>query len=68
MKQDSYLSIFLTFLRFGLLAWGGPVAQIAMIRDELVERRGWITQEKFRRTNRRGHPPSRATGFNRNTR
>lgn len=49
MKQDSYLSIFLTFLRFGLLAWGGPVAQIAMIRDELVERRGWITQEKFRR-------------------
>lgn len=47
--KDSYLSIFLTFLRFGLLAWGGPVAQIAMIRDELVERRGWITQEKFRR-------------------
>ncbi|PZP85287.1 MAG: chromate transporter [Azospirillum brasilense] len=49
MKHDSYLSIFLTFLRFGLLAWGGPVAQIAMIRDELVERRGWITPEKFRR-------------------
>lgn len=49
MKQDSYLSIFLMFLRFGLLAWGGPVAQIAMIRDELVERRGWITPEKFRR-------------------
>lgn len=48
--KDSYLSIFLTFLRFGLLAWGGPVAQIGMIRDELVERRGWITPEKFRRT------------------
>lgn len=26
--------IFLRFLRFGLLAWGGPVAQIAMIRRE----------------------------------
>jgi chromate transporter len=50
MKQDGYLSIFLIFLRFGLLAWGGPVAQIAMIRDELVERRRWITPEKFRRT------------------
>lgn len=49
MIKDSYLSIFLTFLRFGLLAWGGPVAQIAMIRDELVEHRGWITPEKFRR-------------------
>lgn len=47
--KDSYLSIFLTFLRFGLLAWGGPVTQIAMIRDELVERRGWIAPEKFRR-------------------
>lgn len=49
MKKDSYISIFLTFLRFGLLAWGGPVAQIAMIREELVERRGWITPKKFRR-------------------
>lgn len=48
--RDSYLSIFLTFLRFGFLAWGGPVAQIAMIRDELVERRQWVTPEKFRRT------------------
>jgi chromate transporter len=47
--KDSYLSIFLTFLRFGLLAWGGPVAQIAMIREELVEKRGWITPDKFKR-------------------
>lgn len=49
MMRDSYLSIFLIFLRFGFLAWGGPVAQISMIRDELVERKGWITPEKFRR-------------------
>jgi chromate transporter len=48
-KDDRYASIFLIFLRFGLLAWGGPVAQIAMIRDELVGRRQWITPEKFRR-------------------
>lgn len=47
--QRSYLSLFLTFLRFGLLAWGGPVAQINMIREELVERQGWITPEKFKR-------------------
>lgn len=46
---DSLLSIFLIFLRFGLLAWGGPVAQIAMIREELVQRRGWIAPEKFAR-------------------
>lgn len=47
--KDSYLSIFLTFLRFGLLAWGGPVAQIGMIRDELVGQRGWINPDKFKR-------------------
>lgn len=42
-------SIFSTFLRFGFLAWGGPVAQIAMIREELIERREWISRERFNR-------------------
>ena len=41
--------IFLRFLKFGLLAWGGPVAQIAMIRDELVEKEKWISKERFNR-------------------
>jgi chromate transporter len=41
--------LFLRFLRFGLLAWGGPVAQIAMIRQELVEEQRWITRERFNR-------------------
>lgn len=47
--KDSYLSIFLVFIRFGLLAWGGPVAQIGMIRDELVGKRIWISPDKFKR-------------------
>ena len=42
--------IFLRFLRFGLLAWGGPAAQIAMIRRECVEELGWIGDEEFART------------------
>ena len=29
----SYPQLFLRFLRFGLMAWGGPVAQIAMLRQ-----------------------------------
>ena len=41
--------IFLRFLRFGFLAWGGPVAQIAMIRQELVDEEKWISPEKFNR-------------------
>jgi chromate transporter len=43
------LQIFIRFLRFGLLAWGGPVAQIAMIRQELVEEEHWVSKEKFNR-------------------
>lgn len=48
-QRESYTSLFLLFLRFGFLAWGGPVAQIAMIREELVTRQKWITPEKFAR-------------------
>ncbi|MCI0550688.1 MAG: chromate transporter [Anaerolineae bacterium] len=47
--RESYPRLFLRFLRFGLLAWGGPVAQIAMIRQELVEEERWISPERFNR-------------------
>jgi chromate transporter len=49
IPYQSPLRIFLRFLRFGFLAWGGPVAQIAMIRQELVEEEKWISPEKFNR-------------------
>ncbi len=41
--------LFLRFLSFGLRAFGGPVAQIAMIRRELVERDQWISSARFNR-------------------
>lgn len=49
VPQESYGQIFLRFLKFGLLAWGGPVAQIAMIRQELVDEEHWVTNERFNR-------------------
>jgi len=49
IPPQSYTGLFLRFLRFGFLAWGGPVAQIAMIRQELVEEDQWIGPEKFNR-------------------
>lgn len=49
MDKISYLQIFLTFLGFGFLAWGGPVAQIDMLRQELVEKQSWIGKERFKR-------------------
>ncbi len=41
--------LFWRFLRFGLLAWGGPIAQIAMIRHELVEEEKWVSPARFNR-------------------
>lgn len=46
---ESLARLFVRFLRFGLMAWGGPVAQIGLLRDELVEREGWISRERFNR-------------------
>src|SRR5215212_6971184 len=48
-NSESLLSIFWRFLRFGFLAWGGPVAQIAMIKRELVEEEQWIEPSRFNR-------------------
>jgi chromate transporter len=35
------------FLRLGATAFGGPAAHIAMMRDEVVNRRSWLTDERF---------------------
>jgi chromate transporter len=43
-------SIFRRFLKFGLLAWGGPAAQIAMIKHECVDEERWVSEDTFKRT------------------
>ncbi|MBA2636524.1 MAG: chromate efflux transporter, partial [Sphingomonas sp.] len=43
----SYVALFLRFLRIGVLAFGGPVAQIAMIRRELVDEEKWMGSASF---------------------
>src|SRR2546423_15241707 len=48
-RADSLRSIFLRFLKFGALAWGGPAAQIAMIKRECVDEEGWASEESFRK-------------------
>ena len=35
------------FLRLGVTAFGGPAAHIAMMRDEVVDRRKWLTDAEF---------------------
>ena len=35
--------------KIGLLSFGGPAAQIALMQDELVDKRGWVLQQDFLR-------------------
>ena len=35
------------FLRLGTTAFGGPAAHIAMMEDQVVRQRGWISREEF---------------------
>jgi chromate transporter len=35
------------FIRLGFTAYGGPAAHVAMMRDEVVERRKWLDDQHF---------------------
>lgn len=39
--------VFVVFLRLALLGFGGPNAHLALMLEEVVERRGWLTREEF---------------------
>jgi chromate transporter len=39
--------VFRVFGRIGLLSFGGPAAQIALMHRELVEARPWLTEKQF---------------------
>ena len=45
----SPIKLLVLFLGFGMRAFGGPVAQINLMRDELVDRGRWITVQRFSR-------------------
>ncbi len=35
------------WLKLGLISFGGPAGQVAIMHDELVEKRGWISERRF---------------------
>lgn len=45
--SGSLRELALLFLRLGTTAFGGPAAHIAMMEDEVVRRRHWMTRERF---------------------
>lgn len=44
---DFLLKIFLTFFKIGMFTFGGGFAMIPLMEKEIVERQGWLEQEKF---------------------
>jgi chromate transporter len=46
-KMPPSREVFLYFLFLGFVNIGGPVAQITMMFDHMVEKRGWLTNDRF---------------------
>lgn len=45
--QGGLASTAVIFLKLGCLAFGEPSVHIAMLEDEVVSRRGWMSREHF---------------------
>lgn len=46
-KNPSFAEAFFTWLKIGLLSFGGPAGQIAMMHKILVEDKKWISNDRF---------------------
>ncbi len=47
IREASLGEIALVFLKLGTIAFGGPAVHLAMMEEEFVRRRQWITQTEF---------------------
>ena len=44
---SSWVTFIALYLRIGVLGFGGPQAHIAMLREEIVQSRGWVDADRF---------------------
>lgn len=47
LSAATLLTLFLTFLKIGVVMFGGGQAMIPVLRYEVVVRRGWLTEDEF---------------------
>lgn len=45
MKE--YLELIVTFFKIGIMTFGGGYAMLPMIQREVVEKKGWATEEEI---------------------
>ena len=48
-EKYSFRGLLLYFLRLGTWGFGGPIALVRYMEKDLVEERGWLTEEEYRR-------------------
>jgi chromate transporter len=46
-RRNPVLEVAALFLKLGTVGFGGPAAHIALMRDEVVVRRGWLNETEF---------------------
>ncbi len=46
-KKDKVAEVARVFFKMGIIAFGGPAAHIAMMEDEIITRRKWMTRQHF---------------------
>src|SRR5436190_14999820 len=46
-RRGELMELAFLFLKLGTIAFGGPAAHIAMMEDEVVRRRSWLSREEF---------------------
>jgi chromate transporter len=47
VKPPSLRQALRFWLKLGCISFGGPAGQIAIMHDELVEKRGWVSERRF---------------------
>jgi len=45
--RPSSTELALLFLKLGCIGFGGPAAHIALMRQEMVQRRGWLEEQEY---------------------
>ena len=47
MSMNIYIDLFLTFAKVGVMTFGGGMAMLPMLQREIVENKGWASEEEL---------------------